>query len=154
MAKWTINPNLDKYTEQLVTLGAQAREYMEQAIKKGADPVADAIRGELNGLPVGGKNGITAEQKAGLSAGFGIAPIRDDGGFLNVKAGFNGYNATQTKKYPAGQPNAMIAAAIEGGNSFRTANAFVSRGIRKSKAQAEQIIKTEIENSISKIMEV
>lgn len=161
MARFRISPDLERYNKMIYDLGAQAREYIEAAVKKGADPVADAVRGALNGLqtddsyrpPGEPRVGPRTIQKAGMQAGFGVAPVRDDSGFINVKLGFHGYNGMRTRKYPGGQPNAMIARSVESGSSYMMAHPFVDRAARGAKSAAEQIMKQEIENSIGRIME-
>lgn len=158
MAKFVISPNMDRYSERLMDLRINTREYLGNAVKKGAGPVADAIRSELDAVPVvsgyrmyGEKlPGLTATQKEGLSESLGIAPLRSDAGFLNVKVGFDGYNNQHTWNYPQGQPNAMIARSLESGSSWRVANPFISRGSRKSKDQAINVIQKEIEDTIAK----
>lgn len=160
MAKFKISPNLEKYDRKIYALGAQAQEYIESAVKKGADPVADAIRSAVNGLPTDDRyvkhgeqrTGLRSIQKSGLQAGFGIAPVRNDSGFINVKCGFEGYNAMRTSKYPGGQPNAMIARSVEKGTSIMQAHPFMDEAVRQSRAEAEKIMKQEIDNSIGKIM--
>lgn len=162
MAKFKVSPNLEKYDRAIYQLGAQAHEYIENAVKKGADPVADAVRAGVNGIPVDDnyrkpgelRSGLRTIQKSGLQAGLGVAPVRDDSGFINVKVGFHGYNGMHTKKYPGGQPNAMIARSVENGTSYMSAHPFIAPAVRSSQKQAENIMKQEIENSIGKIMEV
>ena len=160
MAEFKINPNLELYDKKIYALGAEATEYIENAVKKGANPVADAVRASLNSIPTDDRyikpgelrNGLRSIQKAGLQAGLGIAPVRNDRGFINVKIGFAGYNAMHTSKHPGGQPNAMIARSIEKGTSYMAAYPFVDPAARKTQKEAENIMKQEIENSINKIM--
>lgn len=161
MARFKVSPNLEKYNRKIYELGAQAQEYIENAVKKGADPVADSIRSGLNGVPVDDgykkpgeiRSGLRSIQKAGLQASLGIAPVRNDSGFINVKVGFDGYNGMRTGKYPGGQPNAMIARSVEAGTSVMSAHPFMANAVKSSKKQAEDIMRQEIDNSIGKIME-
>lgn len=156
MATWKFR-GLDQYLLQLERL-TSTREYIGPTIYKGAEVVANAIKKEINNIPVemeyspssGKKHGITSVQKAGLRDGFGIAKLRDDSGFLNVKLGFDGYNGQKTKKYPNGQPNSVIARSLVSGTSFRAKNDFVGRALRGKKAQAEQVMSRKLDEEIRK----
>lgn len=160
MARFKVSPKLEEYNRKLYELGAQAQSYIEDAVKKGANPVADAVRSNLNNTTVDDgykkpgetRNGLRTIQKAGLQASLGIAPIRNDNGFVNVKVGFDGYNGMHTKKYPGGQPNSMIARSIEGGTSIMTAHPFVAPAVRSSRKQAEKTMEQEIDKAIKNIM--
>jgi HK97 gp10 family phage protein len=160
VARFKVSPNLEKYEKKLSKLGDKARPMIEKAVKEGANPVADAVRAGLNGIPVDDgyrkkgeiRSGLRSVQKAGLSASLGVAPIRNDGGFINVKVGFDGYNNMHTKQYPNGQPNAMIARSIESGTSIMQAHPFVGPAVSKSRKQAEKIMEQSIDKSISEIM--
>lgn len=154
---------LEEYIAKLEHLGTKSPHICGRAVYEGAKIVADSIRANINKLPVENSKkwsednkatGITAVQKAGLQEGFGVAKMRQDGGSFNVRAGFHDYNAQQTKKYPKGQPNAMIAAAVEGGTSFRKRHPFVAPAIRKSRGAAESKMKEVFETETRKIMEV
>jgi HK97 gp10 family phage protein len=118
------------------------------------------VRAGLNGIPVDDgyrkrgeiRSGLRSVQKAGLSASLGVAPIRNDSGFINVKVGFDGYNNMHTKQYPNGQPNAMIARSIESGTSIMQAHPFVGPAVSKTRKQAEKIMEQSIDKSINRIM--
>ena len=154
--KWK---GLDEYIAKLERIHAP-REYIGEAIYDGAGIVADAVKAQINGLPVhkqylppdGKSRGITSQQKRGLQEGFGISKMQKDGDFYNVKLGFEGYNGQKTKKYPQGQPNSVIARSVCAGTSFRAANDFVGRGTRSAKAQAEQAMKNKFEEALEKAM--
>ena len=153
---------LDEYIAKLekLTSLSDTREFVGRAIFEGAAAVKPALLSELNDLQVaqvyakpGQKiNTITSVQKAGLLDGFGIAKMRKDGNAYNVKLGFAGYNGQKTKKYPNGQPNALIARSIVSGTSFRAKNDFVRRAVNASKAQALDAMKKEFEDEIKKAM--
>ena len=161
MAKMKVGTGIDRYIQKLVNLEFASPHTAGKAVYEGAKIVADAIKAEIEALPVekARKNseddkatGITQRQKDGLRDGFGIATMRQDGSFYNVKLGFHGYNSQKTKKYPSGQPNAMIARAVEGGTSFRKKNPFVSRAVRKVRKQAEKKMAEVVDQEIKKIM--
>ena len=160
MAKWKNSPELDLYLKRLEKLADDPKEYIGKAIYVAADIVADAVSAQIAALPVAQKyaeNGtkistITSVQKAGLKNGFGIASMRRDGDYYNVKLGFNGYNGQKTKKYPNGVPNSIIARSLVSGTSFRTKNDFVGKAVRSTKRQAEREMEKELENQIKEIM--
>lgn len=150
---------MDKYLQQLEKL-TDAREYIGEAVYAGAGIVADNVRSQIQGLPVAQKfarNGesistITSVQKRGLLDGFGISPMRDDGGYYHVKLGFAGYNGQKTHNYPHGVPNSVIARSIVSGTSFRQKNDFVGRAVRNTKNKAQNEMEKKIEEAIKKIM--
>lgn len=123
--------------------------------------VADAIRESIKGLPVvrgvtateqDPIDGITATQKKGLLEGLGISPMQATGGYYNVKIGFDGYNQRKTKKFPKGQPNQMIARAVESGTSLRKKHPFVRPAVKLSRKTAEQAMVETADKEIKKIM--
>ena len=159
MAKITFS-GLDTYMEQLERLGQNSETAAKVALYEGAKIAADEMRESIRALPTqeewGTKSdparGIKKKQKQGLLDGFGISPMQNENGSINVKIGFHGYNAFKTKQYPNGQPNAMIARAVESGTSFLRKTPFVARAVRKTKQRAEERMKEVFEDEIEKIM--
>lgn len=161
MASFKVSPKLGEYDRKIYELGNEAEAYINPAVKKGAAVVADAIRANMNGIPVDDgykkpdekRNGLRSIQKAGLQHSFGITPIQNNKGFINVKVGFDGYNRLTSSRWDSGQPNTLVARCIEGGTSYMTAHPFIAPAVRSSRKQAEKIMKQEIERSINSIME-
>ena len=144
MAYWKFE-GMDAWIDNIYKLAVHYEDIASEIIYDGAGVVADAIRSEINGLPINKRGefhkemkGITSSQKQGLQMGLGIASMNRKGGNYNRIIGFAGYNRTRTDKFPHGQPNAMIARSVNNGTYFRTATHFVDRAVRRSKAQAEQ----------------
>ena len=114
---------LEEYELKLSKLASGTKEAAGKAIYAGAKIITDKIRENIQTLPaqpdsyglIAYRNKwpapLTETAKRGLLEGLGITPMEDDNGFYNVKIGFDGYNLIKTKKYPNGQPNAMIARA-------------------------------------------
>lgn len=156
MARFKVSPKLDEYNRKIYELGADAVEYLEKAVKEGANPVADAVRSNLNAIPVDDgykkpgeiRNGLRSIQLAGLQHSLGIAPIRNDRGFINVKIGFDGYNRLQSSRWESGQPNTLVARSIEGGTSYMAAHPFVAPAVRATKGQTIKIMKEVVETEI------
>lgn len=152
---------IDAYVSQLKTLQNKSDEVIGRAVYDGAAVVADAIRKEIDAIPIVQNqrgtpehpiDGVTRTQKRGLQDGFGISPVQNDRGFINVRLGFAGYNKTKTKKYPKGQPNALIARAVNSGTSFRKKRRFVDKAVTASRAKAENAMGKSLDVNIEKIM--
>ena len=154
MASWKFE-GVDEYLRQLEKLNADTKPAIGKAIYEGAGLVAREVAAEIKKLPVNnkyGSKGVTSVQKKGLIEGFGISHAQTDGDYRHVKLGFDGYNKQKTKKYPQGQPNALIARSVNSGTSFRKKNPFVDRATRKSKGACEMTMKQVIELEITKII--
>ena len=132
---------LAEYELQLSRLGRDTERIAGAAIYAGAEIVADAIKQNIQGLP--SKTGTTRQ---GLLEGFGIAPLQDDSGYLNVKIGFDGYNAK-------GVPNALMARVFESGTSKVPKHPFVRPAINASRKQAEAKMAAVLDEEIKKIMD-
>lgn len=149
---------IDTYIKQLNKLQAATKDgVIRKTVYAGAAVVADAVRATIQALPEGKESEaifgvITPAQKRGLLEGFGISRMRDDDGFVNVKLGFDGYNSVKTKKYPDGQPNALIARAVNSGTSFRKKTRFVDKAVNASKKTAEAAMDAACSREIEKIM--
>ena len=150
MAKVYVGKGIDEYVAKLGILDAETDETVGKAIHDGAAVVADTVRSELQSVPL--SPGFDETQKAGLLKSMGIAKKQTDGSYVNVKVGFDGYNDKKTKSFPNGQPNAMIARAVNSGTSFSRKNPFMDRAVRKSKDKAEAEMKKVIDQSIEQIM--
>lgn len=158
MAKLTVGNGLTKYLEQLGNLSDRADGMAGRAIYEGAKIVADQIRANIEGLPVqektrgGLRRDPTQVEKDGLLAGLGVAKKQDDGGFINVKIGMDGYNAHVTERYPKGHPNAMIARAINAGSTYMNRYPFIDNAVRATKAAAEDAMREVIDEGINDVM--
>ena len=141
MAKITF-PGLGDYELMISRLSKGAEDVAGKAIYAGAGIVANEIRKEIQSLPVVDgygttedplPGGVTRQQKEGLLDGLGISPMQNDGGYLNVKIGFDGYNQTRTKKYPQGQPNQLVARGVESGTSWKQKKPFVRPAVNRTR---------------------
>ena len=150
MAKIHVGTGIDNYIKDLQNLEHKAPEAIGAAIYKGAGIITDEIRKNINALP---KSVAPDLAKKGLLDGLGISRQGNDSGFINVKAGFAGYNEHYTKKYPAGHPNAMIARSIEGGTSWMPKHPFVAPAIRSKKEEAEKTMADVIDKYLKENME-
>lgn len=146
MAKFKFEfDGLEDYLKQLDDMDKSATGMIKRAVYDGAAVIADAIKGQISALPTNDGDfvpadlpivGITERQKAGLIEGFGIAKMTNEGGFIGTKVGFDGYNSERTQRYPNGQPNAMIANAINSGTSRRPKTSFVTKAVKSAQGRA------------------
>lgn len=162
MAKWIVGKGLDSYISYLQKIDAVTDEAIGEAVYEMAKVVADSVRSGIQALPTvsnqaniatykKGYSRLSDEEKQGLLDGFGVSPMQDDGGYINVKLGFDGYNGVKTKKYPQGQPNALIARVTESGSSYREKTPFIRPAVNASKKQAEQAGQMKIDEKIAAI---
>lgn len=156
-------PGLEEYELQLAHLRERTPEIAGRAIYEGAAIVTDAIRANIQGLhAVSDKAGffaykerkpapLTETAKQGLLDGLGITPMQDDGGYYNVKVGFDGYNDLKTRKYPKGQPNQLVARGLESGSSISQKRPFVRPAINATRPQAEAKMAEVLDEEIKKL---
>lgn len=159
MAKCKIE-GLSEYSQQLNALYNDSGTIVKRCLYEGAAVMADSIKSSIGSIPTRGDNeyghegyilkGITSAQKQGLEDSFGISPMSDRDNVQSVKCGFDGYNSVVTKQYPKGQPNQLIARAIESGTSFLQACHFMSKAINSSKATVEDRMNTVCDEELLK----
>ena len=145
-AKWN-DKGLDEFIAAFSkTDDRNMEEIAGTALYAMAKVAADAVKANLNALTTeqeepwkGHRHQHPSQrQKDGLISGFGIAKKQASGGGWNVRLGFDGYNAVKTKKYPNGQPNAMIARSVESGSEWMIKQPFFRNAINASKAAAKK----------------
>lgn len=154
--------NGDEYLMKISRLEAALKdEVCGEAIYGAAGIVTDEIRKQLKAVPTDESYGTDSEpargprkvQKRSLYNSLGVAPMQDDGGFLNVKIGFDGYSDVVTKRWPNGQPNQMVARSVERGTTWMKPNPFVKRGVAATRKRALEFMKNSVDQSIKKIMD-
>lgn len=153
---------IDEYAKVLDALGKESEEVIKSAVYKGAALVADEIKADLKALPIEeGENGlppmgspdhkitgVSRRQKGDLIDGFGLAPIQNDDGYVQTKAGMDGYGSIPTKKYPHGVPNVMLMRSIESGTSFREKHPVFRKATNRARKKAEQAMRNEIDDQL------
>lgn len=151
-----------EYMIRLQKLSQKASEEVcGRAIYEGAAVMTEAVKKEIDGLRT--DSGIGTEEKPlkgptkaqveGLKKSIGIARARDDGGFINVKIGFDGYNDTKTKKYPQGQPNQLVARGVERGTSWLEAQPFMKKAVSNGKKEVIEAMEKGFDEKMKEIME-
>ena len=155
---------IDEYAKVLATLGNESEEIVKSAVYKGAAIVADEIKSGINSIPIQeGDNGlppvgtpenklygISRKQKGDLMDSFGLAPMKNNGDYIQTKAGVDGYGSIPTKKYPGGVPNVMLMRSIESGTSFRDKHPVFRQATNRARKRAEEAMKNEIDNQMQK----
>lgn len=153
--------NGDDYLFRISKLEASLQdEVCGEAIFGATKIVTDAVRREIEALPTDESYGTEENptrgpkrlQVDGLLRGLGIASMQNDGGFLNVKIGFKGYNTIKSKRWPQGQPDQMVARSIERGTIWMKANPFVKRAVAKTRKAAIESMKKTVDEKIEDIM--
>lgn len=151
---------VDELIGQYEKLDKDSEKMIGKAIYNGAAVVMDQVKSAVDGIttedrfgtadnPVSGPSTI---QKIGLQHALGIARMRNDNGFRNVKIGFDGYNSVHTKTWPNGQPNMMVARSIESGTSWMQKQPFMRRAEQASRLSCEQAMSETIDKEIKKII--
>ena len=135
-------------------------EMIGKAIYQGAGVVFQSIKDAVNaintddsheyGTADNPKRGPTSIQKEGLKHSLGIAKMRNDGGFRNVKIGFDGYNSVKTKRWPSGQPNMMVARSVESGTSWMQKQPFMRKAEQAARGPCEQAMSEAVDQAIRK----
>lgn len=148
MAKIQWTKALEDYAIQINRLSLRSPNICSKAVYEMANIVADEIKEQIKSLPAepdteglkawkeGRKAGLTIGEKKALIDGFGISPMRTEDGYLNVKAGFDGYDDVKTQRYPNGRPIVMIARAVESGSSVREKTPFVRPAVNRARKKA------------------
>lgn len=156
---------LDGYMDKLSALEKSTDDIVETTVKAGAKVSADAMRAEIESLPTSDHDGRpwfgtpkhlargpSEAQKQGLLESLGITPVSDDGkGLINAKVGFDGYNGVRSEQWPDGEPNLLIARAVNSGTSFMEANPFAKAAYSKSSGKARREMKKTAEEEIKKV---
>ena len=102
-----------------------------------------------NDKPLAGPSTI---QKIGLMNSLGVAKMRNENGFVNVKIGFDGYNRVKTHTWPNGQPNILVARSVESGTSWMRKQPFMRKATQVSKAPCERAMSETVDKEIQKIV--
>lgn len=145
---------------QYEKLDRDADKMIGKAIYNGAAVVMDSVKSSVDGIttddrfgtPDNPTAGPSTIQKIGLQHALGIAKLRNDNGFRNVKIGFDGYNSVHTKTWPNGQPNMMVARSIESGTSWMQKQPFMRRAEQAARSGCEQAMSDTIDKEIKRIV--
>ena len=152
---------VDALIKALDMLGNKSTGIIKRSVYEGAKEVGIGMMAAIQSIPVINDhfipgdypiNGITQAQKDGLLSSFGFAKMQDDGGFINTKCGFDGYNSVKTVKYPNGQPNPLIANAVNSGTSRRQKYPFVAKGFKNSQSSAKAAMEKQMNADLAYLL--
>ena len=155
----------EEYALKLSRLGSASDGITKKAVYQAADVVADAVKANLQAMPVVDNNyniyayqqhkkaRMSEAQRDGLVESFGISRMQNDGGYINVKLGFDGYNGVKTRKYPKGQPNQLIARVTESGSPYMDKTPFMRTAVNATRKPALAEMQKVIDEESQKIME-
>ena len=151
---------IDEYAKKLGILWKEEQKILEAAVYKGAEVVADEIKNGLKSIPTDERigtpenpvTGVSKIQKSDLINHFGLAPIENNDGYVNTKAGFDGYGSIKTKKYPKGQPITMLARSIESGTSFRNKTPVIRKAVNRARKKSQEAMGQAVQEKIEEIM--
>lgn len=133
---------LDEYLKELEAVNKASRGAIGKAVYEGAKVVADEFRAAIDALPIDNRRrpdqrtGVKTIEKIGLQDGLGIASIREENGFINVKVGFSGYVTDRNGDWDV--PVSKIARSLESGTSFMPKYQTFSKASKKAKKQCEK----------------
>lgn len=129
---------IDEYMERLQALGAQSQEILETAVYEGAAIVADEVRDRLHAV-------LSPDATGELESSLGIAPMRNDRGYVNTRIGFDGYDSK-------GVANQLKANVLESGSSKQPKRPFMRPAVNASRKPAEARMAQVVDQEIEKIM--
>ena len=158
--KYIVRTGASKYIQRMNELAEESDEIMGRTLYEGAKIIADEIRASIQNLPVRDSKkryspdnpapSITQAQKDGLLSGLGISHMDSSEGVWNIKIGMDHYNSTVTKRWPNGQPNAMILRSLESGTSFLKKNPIIAKTVRANREKADQAMGKKLDEEIAK----
>lgn len=149
---------MEEYLRLLDLNYTRLRSICGRSVHPGARIIANDCKNRIAGLVVdndghhGGKRrGPTQAQKDGLIESLGIAKLKNKAGSFDVKLGFDGYNGTVTKRWPKGQPNAMVARSVNKGTSFMVAQPFMDQSIEACRSPVEDKIEEQFYKELERL---
>ena len=136
---------LDIYAEDLAKLGRDLPKLMNSSLYDGAAVLADEVKKEIDNL-----RELEPIQRQGLHDGMGVAKFWNENSQTVTKIGFDGYNKKITKRWPKGQPNAMIARSVIRGTSWMRPNRFTNRAAKNVRRKCIEVMATRFDSECAK----
>lgn len=153
---------LDDYISALNKMKGDETVTIEKSVYVGAKVIADAVKSGMSGIRTREDGhmyrngemapGPTEQEKRDLIASFGLAPMRNDSGFINTKAGFDGYGSHKTRMYKQGVPNALVARSCESGTSWMQKQPFMRKAVNGARKAAIAAMQAKFDEEIKKQM--
>lgn len=150
---------IDDMIDQFERLHRGTPGICKEVLNAGCAVIGNAQKAAIESLPVdrrkyvpGQRNGILPEQKEALVKSYGIAPVKEKNYVYNRKTGFDGYNSIVTKRWPKGQPNAMVARSVESGTSFLAPHPFMDKAAKSARAEAEAAMQAVLDEKAAELV--
>ena len=142
---------IDEYLLKLESITLNTDKFIHEAIYEGAKVVADETKTALRSMNVDNsrykkgqtKSSISSVQRNDLVESFGISPIQNKDGFINVKTGVDGFNRI-------GQANVRVARMLESGTSYMQKNPVISRASRRARKRCEKAMQESLDKNYKK----
>lgn len=136
---------LDIYSKDLEDMADKLPKMMNSSLYDGAKVLADEVQKEIDGL-----RELEPIQRQGLHDGLGVAKFWTENGMTVTKIGFDGYNKKYTKRWPKGQPNAMIARSTIRGTSWMRPNRFTNRAAKNVRRKCVEVMAARFDSECAK----
>lgn len=136
---------LDIYAEDLAKIGRDLPKMMNTALYDGAKVLADEVQKEIDTL-----RELEPIQRQGLHDGMGVAKFWTENSQTVTRIGFDGYNKKITKRWPRGQPNAMIARSVIRGTSWMRPNRFTNRAAKNVRRKCVEVMAARFDSECAK----
>ena len=137
-------PGMEAYLKSFDKIASEVPQIENKALFDGAGLLADAVAQEIDGLTE-----LNQIQRRGLRKGMGIAGFWTEQGSTVTKIGFEGYNSIKTRRWPNGQPNAMIARSLIRGTSWMRANRFTARAAKKARERCIRAMQERVDREFA-----
>lgn len=124
---------IDEYSKKLAALGAASEGVCKYAVYEGAAILIEEIKAN------------TPNANGDLQNSIGLAPMRNDDGFINTKIVWAGYDRE-------GTPNALKAAVLEHGRSNKNKVPFIRPAVNRVRKAAEFAIGAALDKKIEELM--
>lgn len=135
---------LDEYRGRLEKIMDKVPKMMNASLYDGAKILADAVQKEIGNITE-----LEPIQKQGLREGLGVARFWNENGKTVTKIGFDGYNKKITKRWPKGQPNAMIARSLIRGTSWMRPNRFTARAAKDARRNCVEAMASRFDSEVA-----
>lgn len=150
MAKLTVGKGISDYISKLTAMADNSTGMVKQCVYEGGAVVYDAFDSAIDSIP---STLISEVQRQGLHDGLGLAKMQDDGGYINTKVGFDGYNDDNRYKTAIHwKANSFVARRVCAGTSHQPAFDFVRKAINSCKHKAEDAMAKKCDELMEKAM--
>jgi len=148
---------IEETIKMLEKIEANTDEILTAAIEAGAKIVVKEMSSQISSLKTSSededdeKRYPTQRELKSIQSGLGAAPVQDNGTKMDTNIGFAGYDGKQTKRYPRGHSNKMLAAKFDKGSSFIKAQPFFNKAKRNAEAKATAAMQKVLTDEINRL---